>query len=191
MNRLTKITLFFTVMLFCLMWVGCNEAEKTTAAEATVQKDTAEMQFKEIAKGFLEIRNQTDRAKSAGLFEKVIAPDFVMHIPPYGDFKGRDAFVAFNMCALKAFSNFSYQFDEVIVKDDRMVCRWSLKGTNTGPYNYHVASGKDISLSGVSIFRVANGQITEEWQFYNRLALLEQLGYELTTTLAASEVACK
>ena len=191
MNRLKKLTLFFVVMVFCITLIGCSEAEKTTAVEKPDQKVTAETEFKAIAKAFLQIRNNTDQAKSAGLFEKVIAPDFVMHIFPYEDVKGRDAFAAFNMCAAKAFSNFSYSFDEVIVKDDRVVCRWTVKGTNTGPYNLHAASGKDVHISGVSIFHIANGQIAEEWQFYNRLAILGQLGYEVTTTLPASEVACK
>jgi SnoaL-like polyketide cyclase len=38
------------------------------------------------------------------------------------------------------------------------------------------ATGKHVRVGSISIFRVAGGKITENWEQWDRLALLQQLG---------------
>ena len=56
----------------------------------------------------------------------------------------------------------------------------TLTGTNTGPREGQPATGKKIRLSGVTISRIVNGKIAEEWLYYNAAAFLTQLGFTIT-----------
>jgi len=38
------------------------------------------------------------------------------------------------------------------------------------------ASGKQVQFPGIDIFRIANGQMVEEWLMYDQLRLLQQIG---------------
>ena len=63
---------------------------------------------------------------------------------------------------------------------DRTVITYKATGTNNGPLGENMAAtGKKMSFSGVSISKIENGKITEEWNYYNQLPINKQLGYKL------------
>ena len=41
------------------------------------------------------------------------------------------------------------------------------------------ATSKKMSFNGVSIAKIENGKIIEEWVYYNQLPIYKQLGYKL------------
>lgn len=41
---------------------------------------------------------------------------------------------------------------------------------------WHPATGKEISYSGINIFRVADGKLAESWDLFDRLWHWQQLG---------------
>jgi predicted ester cyclase len=45
------------------------------------------------------------------------------------------------------------------------------------------ATGRQVTLSGMSIHRIVGGKITETWNNYDALTLLEQLGFLRSHTL--------
>lgn len=49
-------------------------------------------------------------------------------------------------------------------------------GTNTGEGNGFRATGRTLRVRGMTIFRLADGRIIEEWSSFYQYALLEQLG---------------
>ena len=53
---------------------------------------------------------------------------------------------------------------------------WRGRGTNTGNGNGLNATGKKVDGRGISIFRVVDGKIEEEWTEYSGLLILQQLG---------------
>jgi predicted ester cyclase len=54
--------------------------------------------------------------------------------------------------------------------------RRSYAGTHQGELLGIPATGKQVRVGSISIFRVAGGKITENWKQWDRLALLQQLG---------------
>ena len=75
-----------------------------------------------------------------------------------------------------AFPDGRYTVDHVIAEGNFVVVHFTGRGTNTGAGNGLPATGKQIELSGITIFRMAGGKIAEEWTEYNKLSLLKQLG---------------
>ena len=89
-----------------------------------------------------------------------------------GQAEAKEFFGAF----LTGFSDIKFDVDEVFGVDDRIVKRWTFNGTHTGEFSGVPATGKRISVSGVSITRITNGKIAEELDYMDDLGFLQQLG---------------
>ena len=64
---------------------------------------------------------------------------------------------------LAAFPNGLITTDGLIAEGDQVVERFSFRGTNTGSLMHSPATGKNVTFTGVSVFRIANGKIVEHW----------------------------
>jgi hypothetical protein len=60
---------------------------------------------------------------------------------------------------------------DIIIHADKIVIRWIVEG---------ISGGKKIRFMGVSIMRVMDGKVVEEWRYYNQASLLKQRGYTIT-----------
>jgi SnoaL-like polyketide cyclase len=63
-----------------------------------------------------------------------------------------------------------------ICDEDRVVTRFKVEGTQTGPLMSIRPSGRPICVEGIRIDRVADGRITETWSQWDAMAMLEQIG---------------
>ena len=61
------------------------------------------------------------------------------------------------------------------IGEDRAMVYWTFTGTHTGLFFDKAASGNTVSINGVDIFRVANGQFVEQWHVEELLALFAQI----------------
>jgi predicted ester cyclase len=66
---------------------------------------------------------------------------------------------------------------DLIAEGDKVVERWTGGGTFTGaPYFGTPATGKRFSVTGISIYRIAQGKIVEHWAEADFLGAAQQLG---------------
>lgn len=77
---------------------------------------------------------------------------------------------------LAAFQDGSLVVDGQIVEGNRVSTRWTMKGTHTGEFAGMAPTGKQVTVSGVTISRIASGKVVEAWTTWDRLGLLVQLG---------------
>ena len=77
---------------------------------------------------------------------------------------------------VKAFPGKRTKVDDIFATDDRVVVRWTSEGVHKGNLPGIEATNKPFKITGISIFRVANGKIVEITQQFDRLGLLEQIG---------------
>jgi steroid delta-isomerase-like uncharacterized protein len=125
------------------------------------------------------IRRYFDRWANHGdtaVADELMAPNLVLRNPPnvltnLADYKRSMA--GFHA----AFPDLRFTIEDEIAEGDRVVVRWSLRGTNTGPYQGQPATGKPIAVTGASTFRLADGRIQEVWVSMDRLGLMDQLGW--------------
>jgi steroid delta-isomerase-like uncharacterized protein len=75
-----------------------------------------------------------------------------------------------------AFPDVHIAIDDLIAAGDKVVTRYTATGTHQGELMGIPATGKKISITGVSIYRFANGQIVEDWAEFDQLGMLTQLG---------------
>jgi steroid delta-isomerase-like uncharacterized protein len=65
---------------------------------------------------------------------------------------------------------------DMVCEGDRVAVRIVLRGTHTGPGLGVAPTGRKVSIQGVIIVRIADGQIVEGWNSYDQLGLLRQVG---------------
>jgi steroid delta-isomerase-like uncharacterized protein len=76
-----------------------------------------------------------------------------------------------------AFPDVRVTVEDTIAEGDRVLTRARPQGTHTGELMGMPATGKKIDLQWVmNIVRIANGKIVEEWEIFNQMDLMRQLG---------------
>jgi steroid delta-isomerase-like uncharacterized protein len=66
--------------------------------------------------------------------------------------------------------------EKLIAEDDLVTIYWIARGTNTGAGNGLPATGKRAELTGITIWRIVDGKIKEEWSAFDQLSMMQQLG---------------
>ena len=69
-----------------------------------------------------------------------------------------------------------WQIEEIFSTNDRVIVRWTGRGTHVGEVNGIPPTGKKISVDAISIHRMANGKIAETHEVWDTLGFLQQLG---------------
>ena len=87
-----------------------------------------------------------------------------------------------------AFPDVRLIIEDIIAEGEIVMTRWSCRGTHKGDLSGIAPTGKQITISGVTIARLANGKMAEGWVNWDALGLMQQLGVvpELAKTKAAA-----
>src|SRR5215467_10713342 len=108
------------------------------------------------------------------LTEQLYAKDFVNHG------LHSNATLQEDQTALKgwhsAFPDIVVTPEKLIAEDDLVTIYWIARGTNTGTGNGLPATGKKAELAGITIWRIVDGKIKEEWSAFDQFSILQQLG---------------
>lgn len=150
-------------------WAAALPAQAQSPAPISQQD-----QNKAIARRvFEEIFNQ-------GKFQvadEIYAPDFVNH----GLHK--DAGLAEDQAAVhfekQACPDLKITYGPMVAEGDLVSVRWIFRGTNTARVDWLPATGAKIELSGITIWRITDGKIGEEWTSFNDLTVLREVLHSL------------
>jgi steroid delta-isomerase-like uncharacterized protein len=128
---------------------------------------------KAIARRFFECVN--DRNLD-GLAE-IIGPDAVDH-DPQNPVQGSGPDVARQAMQgyVDAFPDLRIEVDDQIAEGDRVTTRWTATGTHQGDLMGIPGSGKQSTVTGISIDRIENGKVVESWSNWDTLGMLQQIG---------------
>ena len=111
------------------------------------------------------------------LVDEIYATDFVDRSPDIpGIAHTRDGLKQFMGVYLRAFPDADITIEDQLVEGDRVVTRWTGRGTQTGEFMEMPPSGKKVAVPGVQIDRFSGGKIVEEWTLFDQLGMLQQLG---------------
>ena len=109
--------------------------------------------------------------------DEIYAADFIDRSP---DIPGiphtREGLKQFMGVYLRAFPDANITVEDQLVDRDRVVTRWTGRGTQTGEFMEMPPSGKKVAVPGVQIDRFSGGKIVEEWTLFDQLGMLQQLG---------------
>lgn len=99
---------------------------------------------------------------------------------------GREGFKQFVLMYRSAFPDMHITIEDQIAEGDKVVSRWTARGTHQGELMGIPPTGKQATVTGINIERFANGKFVEEWSNFDALGLLQQLGVVTTLGQASS-----
>ncbi len=96
-------------------------------------------------------------------------PDIPSYAMDFRDFKKRE--IDFSM----AFPDRKKLIEDMIAEDDKVVTRSIMTGTQTGDLPNIPATGRKIKVWSIVINKINGGRITEGWESYDSLGMMQQL----------------
>jgi steroid delta-isomerase-like uncharacterized protein len=121
------------------------------------------------------VRNVID-AQDPGRGDDYFAENFFNHDPAPGEEPGIKGVEAFIGSIFAAFSGFRTNVNEQMADGDFVVGRWTQTFKQTGSYLGFPVTGIQVLIGGITITRVRNNRIIEEWEARDAAGLLQQMG---------------
>jgi steroid delta-isomerase-like uncharacterized protein len=110
------------------------------------------------------------------VIDELVAPDYIGHDPAQPEQHGPEGIKEFVTTYLAAFPDGKITIDEQLAEGDLVATRWTGRGTHQGELMGIPPTRKQVTVSGITISRVKNGKVAEEWSNWDTLGLLQQLG---------------
>jgi steroid delta-isomerase-like uncharacterized protein len=127
---------------------------------------------KAISRNFIEeVFNQGNLE----VVDQLVASEYVNHVGGT-EVRGRDGMKQFVTTYRAALPDYHCSIEDQIAEGDKVVTRWTARGTQEGELMGIPPTGRHVSLSGVVIDRLANGRLAETWLEADVLGMLQQLG---------------
>ena len=103
----------------------------------------------------------------------MISSDFFDH-----DFqlKGLKSFKQTETLNYKVFPDIHRTIEDIIAEGDKVWIRFTDVGTHTGEYRGIPPTGKEITLTGVLIWRIMDGKVVEKVGVYDQMDFFKQVG---------------
>jgi steroid delta-isomerase-like uncharacterized protein len=108
------------------------------------------------------------------LWDEAMADDYVGHVNT-DTIPNRETGKGFVGLLLQAFPDLTYTVEDSLIQGDKVVSRWSAAGTHTGDFFGMAPTNKDVTMIGITIFRVRDGKIAELWDVWDQAGLMSQL----------------
>ena len=162
-------------LLLCFM-VGCQNKEAMAELEEFRAQAEVEEQNKVLVKHYIEALNEGNFEA----FKEYLSPDYAIYSPSgYPKPTSREKLIENYNEARDAFSKFIWSIEDIIAAGDKVICRIIVRGTSKGGVPGLPAIEKDFKFSLITIIRMENGKVVEEWQEDDQLGFVRQLGMEL------------
>lgn len=104
------------------------------------------------------------------------APDCNAHFLPPGLPQGHTGLRLFYSAFIAGFPDAQLHFDDILSDGDDLAVRYHLDATHRGDFNGIPATGKRISITGITIMHFVDGKVVERWSESDFMGLMQQLG---------------
>jgi predicted ester cyclase len=108
--------------------------------------------------------------------DELLHPDYVDHQPVPGATPGIEGFKELVAEWHKGFPDMSETIEDLIAEGDKVVGRFTFRGTHTGEFFGIAPTGLKAEMVGIDICRIVDGRIKEFWYSEQLMDLYRQLG---------------
>ncbi len=117
--------------------------------------------------------------KDVAVVDELCTPDFVLHDPgsplPAGGIRSREDYKQYLSGFLASLPG-QFTTDDMIAEGEKVVARWTYRGTHQGQWRGVSPTGKAVTFTATSTYRFVDGKLAESWQNVDNLGVLRQLG---------------
>ena len=129
---------------------------------------------KDIARRFIQIwaKGELD------IIDKLASSEISVYYPPFPDgIKGIESYKQELTKVRSAFGDADIEIDDEIAEGEKVVLRWTYSATHQAESPSGIpATGKKVTWTGITIYRIVDGKVVEERGEEDSLRLFRQLG---------------
>ena len=119
---------------------------------------------------------QIANEKDPDAYVEVLHEDFVNHSAPPDIPDDREGYRQIYGMYVNAFPDFEITVEDVVAEGDRVMTRWTARGTHKGQLMDIPPTGKSVEMEGITFNRVADGKVVEQRENADMMSLLQQIG---------------
>ena len=75
-----------------------------------------------------------------------------------------------------AFPDLRHVIEDTVAEGDKAVVSFTLEGTHKGDFMGIPATGKEVRVSAIAIFQIADGKVTQVFGIFDQAGMMQQLG---------------
>jgi steroid delta-isomerase-like uncharacterized protein len=129
---------------------------------------------KAIARRLLE---EAFNSGNLDVVDELVAPEFVNHDAALPEpTTGIEATKASIAGYRDAFPDLRLTIEQQVAEGEFVTTRWSARGTHQGDLMGMAATGKQATVTGITLDRIVEGRFVESWTNWDTLGLMQQLG---------------
>jgi steroid delta-isomerase-like uncharacterized protein len=111
------------------------------------------------------------------VLEELTTPETVDYSTLHGHTeRGTESFRKIISMFRAGFPDLHLTINDEIYAGDKVVHRWTLKGTHAHEFMGIPATGKSVEFTGMTIVRMKDGKLAERWSNIDMMRLLQELG---------------
>ena len=159
-----RIQIVMQIFIVLLIIAGCTSGQESYLER---NKELVRRMDEEVwNKGNLEI------------IDELYSTNFVWHFLPSGSESiGLDSLQEHVRKHREAFPDWTEEIKHIVAEGDFVSIHYVSRGTNEGSFQGNPPTGKPIEINEMSIFRIVDGKIAEQWLIPDLLSLNQQLGF--------------
>jgi steroid delta-isomerase-like uncharacterized protein len=108
--------------------------------------------------------------------DEVVDTNLVDHSAPPGLPPGSEGHKVFVGVFRTAFPDLTITVEDLLADGDKVIARFTSRGTHQGDFMGIPATGKQITVTGISIDRFEGDKYVESWVQFDQLTMMQQLG---------------
>lgn len=163
------------LLSFCFLFLfSCQDKQAIEELEACKAQMEIEKQNKAIVQRYWEGK-WNDR--NPEILEQFLTQDIINH--GSDDINGIEEYKQVYAMLLASSSETKINIEGLMAEGDLVMSRIQLQGINSGQLGEMPPSGNKFSFRIFTVFRLVDGKIAEEWEIYDELAFMMQIGLEL------------
>ena len=114
--------------------------------------------------------------KNLAVVDELIASNYVGHIAGLEDMRGPEGVKQSSTPFFTAFPDIHLAVEDMVGEGDKVVTRYTVTGTHQGEFLGVAPTGKQATFTEMSMARIEGGKTVEEWEVWDMLGLMQQLG---------------
>jgi steroid delta-isomerase-like uncharacterized protein len=125
------------------------------------------------------VRRLIDEVRNQGRLEvidELANEDFVGHDPAVGGEFDRESVKPQIQMYRSAFPDLHLEIEEIFACGDKVVMRWRSEGTFENELMGAQPTHQKVTITGITIDRFEDGKVVEEWDQWDNLKLMRDIG---------------
>ena len=170
-TKLTHLLIVGALLIGACPLIGVSIAE---AQDAGATADQAEMPriYSIVARIYEEVFN----TGTLDQVDTLISAEYIDHNPiGQSSESGIEGFKQTVRGLRFAFPDLQFTIEEILATGDKVVIRTTMQGTHKNSFLGVDPTNKQVTVTGIDIFRIADGVVVERWGTLDGLSLMEQM----------------